>query len=30
MHLTAEFLWRLFETTGSVKAYMLYRRLVLH
>ncbi|MBU4532040.1 MAG: YqzL family protein [Eubacteriales bacterium] len=30
MHLTAEFFWRLFETTGSVKAYMLYRRLVLH
>jgi hypothetical protein len=28
--LTAEFFWRLFEATGSVSAYILYRRLVLH
>ncbi|MGI6491449.1 MAG: YqzL family protein [Peptococcaceae bacterium] len=30
MLLTAEFFWRLFEATGSVRAYMLYRRMVLH
>ncbi|WP_151191995.1 YqzL family protein [Desulfotomaculum copahuensis] len=30
MFLTAEFFWRLFEATGSVRAYMLYRRLALH
>ncbi|MEG6512488.1 YqzL family protein [Desulforamulus ruminis] len=30
MLLTAEFFWRLFEATGSVNAYMLYRKLALH
>ena len=25
--LTAEFLWKLFESTGSVAAYLLYKRL---
>ncbi|HWR38936.1 MAG TPA: YqzL family protein [Patescibacteria group bacterium] len=27
--LTADFLWRIFEATGSVAAYMLYKRLML-
>ncbi|MEW6273714.1 MAG: YqzL family protein [Bacillota bacterium] len=27
---TAEFFWRLFEATGSIKAYMLYKRFALH
>ncbi|WP_282442325.1 MULTISPECIES: YqzL family protein [Pelotomaculum] len=30
MLLTAEFFWRMFEATGSVRAYMLYRRLAIH
>ncbi|MEW5954477.1 MAG: YqzL family protein [Bacillota bacterium] len=30
MLLTADFFWRLFEATGSVRAYMLYRRLAVH
>ncbi|MBO8129460.1 MAG: YqzL family protein [Peptococcaceae bacterium] len=30
MHLSADFFWRLFEATGSVSAYMLYRRLAFH
>ncbi|MDA8234415.1 MAG: YqzL family protein [Clostridia bacterium] len=30
MLLPAEFFWRLFETTGSVTAYILYRKLVTH
>ncbi|MDD4169798.1 MAG: YqzL family protein [Desulfotomaculaceae bacterium] len=30
MLLTAEFFWRLFEATGSVRAYILYRRMVIH
>lgn len=30
MFLSAEFFWRLFETTGSIRAYILYRRLALH
>lgn len=30
MILTAEFFWRLFEATGSVLAYILYRRLAVH
>ena len=30
MVLTAEFFWRLFEATGSVLAYILYRRLAVH
>nr|WP_204617002.1 YqzL family protein [Desulforadius tongensis] len=30
MFLTADFLWRMFETTGSVRAYMLYKKLVVH
>ncbi|MFZ5597522.1 MAG: YqzL family protein [Bacillota bacterium] len=30
MFLTADFFWRLFEATGSVNAYMLYRRMALH
>ncbi|MCF8011375.1 MAG: YqzL family protein [Clostridiales bacterium] len=28
--LTAEFFWRLFEATGSIRAYMLYKKLVVH
>ncbi|MCL6558501.1 MAG: YqzL family protein [Firmicutes bacterium] len=30
MFLTADFFWRLFEATGSVSAYILYRKLALH
>ncbi|WP_083939792.1 YqzL family protein [Desulfoscipio gibsoniae] len=30
MFLTADFFWRLFESTGSIRAYMLYRRLIVH
>ncbi|MCQ2559658.1 MAG: YqzL family protein [Clostridia bacterium] len=30
MLLTADFIWRLFEATGSINAYMIYRRLALH
>ncbi|WP_092475556.1 YqzL family protein [Desulfotruncus arcticus] len=30
MFLTADFFWKLFEATGSVRAYILYRRLALH
>ncbi|MCL6449271.1 MAG: YqzL family protein [Armatimonadetes bacterium] len=30
MLFTAEFFWRLFAATGSIKAYMLYRRFALH
>ena len=30
MFFSAEFFWRLFEATGSVRAYILYRRLALH
>ncbi|HHW42434.1 MAG: YqzL family protein [Thermoanaerobacteraceae bacterium] len=30
MFLTAEFFWRLFEATGSIRAYILYRRFALH
>ncbi|MBC7107150.1 MAG: YqzL family protein [Firmicutes bacterium] len=30
MFLTADFFWRLFEMTGSIRAYILYRRLALH
>ncbi|PKM83835.1 MAG: YqzL family protein [Firmicutes bacterium HGW-Firmicutes-13] len=26
--LTADFFWRLFEDTGSVEAYLIYKRLV--
>jgi len=29
MFLTADFFWRLFEATGSIKAYIIYRRLAL-
>ncbi|HAG08092.1 MAG TPA: YqzL family protein [Desulfotomaculum sp.] len=29
MSLTAEFFWRLFETTGSLWAYILYRKFIL-
>ncbi|WP_139560396.1 YqzL family protein [Neomoorella thermoacetica] len=29
MILSAEFFWRLFEKTGSIAAYILYRRMVL-
>ncbi|WP_434074941.1 YqzL family protein [Moorella naiadis (nom. illeg.)] len=29
MFLSAEFFWRLFEKTGSIAAYILYRRMVL-
>ncbi|NLC11899.1 MAG: YqzL family protein [Firmicutes bacterium] len=28
--LTADYFWKLFEKTGSVAAYLLYKRLVLH
>lgn len=28
MQLTPEMLWRLFESTGSVRAYLAYRRFV--
>ncbi|MEW5920606.1 MAG: YqzL family protein [Bacillota bacterium] len=28
--LTAEFFWKLFESTGSVAAYLLYKRLLSH
>ena len=27
--LTADFFWRLFEATGSIAAYILYKRLML-
>ncbi|HHY82394.1 MAG TPA: YqzL family protein [Clostridiales bacterium] len=27
--MVSEFFWRIFETTGSVTAYIMYRRLVL-
>ncbi len=27
---TAEFFWRLFETTGSIWAYLIYRQLAAH
>lgn len=27
--LTADFLWRIFEATGSIAAYILYKRLML-
>ncbi|ACX51687.1 hypothetical protein Adeg_0538 [Ammonifex degensii KC4] len=27
---TAELFWKLFEVTGSIRAYILYRRLRLH
>ncbi|MCL6638244.1 MAG: YqzL family protein [Firmicutes bacterium] len=30
MLLTAEFFWRLFEATGSIRAYILYRRFAVH
>ncbi|WP_081411036.1 YqzL family protein [Desulfotruncus alcoholivorax] len=30
MFLTADFFWKLFEATGSVRAYILYRRLAVH
>ncbi|MEW5762779.1 MAG: YqzL family protein [Bacillota bacterium] len=30
MVLTADFFWRLFEATGSIKAYVLYRKLAFH
>ncbi|HBQ28881.1 MAG TPA: YqzL family protein [Desulfotomaculum sp.] len=30
MSLTAEFFWRLFEATGSLWAYILYSKFVLH
>ncbi|NLW07332.1 MAG: YqzL family protein [Clostridia bacterium] len=29
MFLSAEFFWRLFEQTGSVVAYIVYRRMVI-
>ncbi|WP_340631036.1 YqzL family protein [Thermanaeromonas toyohensis] len=29
MFLPAEFFWRLFEMTGSIAAYIIYRRLAL-
>ncbi|MEN3004554.1 YqzL family protein [Dehalobacterium formicoaceticum] len=29
MFLPAEFLWKLFEQTGSITAYMIYRKLSL-
>lgn len=28
--LTADFFWRMFEATGSIAAYMFYRRLMIH
>ncbi|MGI6129217.1 MAG: YqzL family protein [bacterium] len=28
--MTADFFWRLFESTGSVIAYLVYRKLMLH
>ncbi|MGE5576557.1 MAG: YqzL family protein [Syntrophothermus sp.] len=28
--LTADFFWKLFEATGSITAYLLYRELVSH
>ncbi|WP_366922632.1 YqzL family protein [Metallumcola ferriviriculae] len=30
MMLPAEFFWRVFELTGSIKAYMIYRKLAVH
>ncbi|MCL2337473.1 MAG: YqzL family protein [Firmicutes bacterium] len=30
MFITADFFWRLFEATGSIRAYILYRRLAVH
>ncbi|MEG6617055.1 YqzL family protein [Peptococcaceae bacterium 1198_IL3148] len=30
MILTAEFFWKMFEATGSVRAYMLYKKMVVH
>ncbi|WP_152908973.1 MULTISPECIES: YqzL family protein [Thermincola] len=30
MFLTAEFFWRIFEATGSITAYILYKRLAVH
>ncbi|WP_084170990.1 YqzL family protein [Desulfofalx alkaliphila] len=30
MIFNAEFFWRLFEATGSVRAYMLYKRMIVH
>ncbi|RJX28153.1 MAG: YqzL family protein [Dethiobacter sp.] len=27
---TAEFFWKVFENTGSVAAYLLYKRLISH
>ncbi|WP_071934012.1 YqzL family protein [Sporolituus thermophilus] len=29
MVVTAEFFWRMFEATGSIAAYLLYKRLML-
>ncbi|MFA5536289.1 MAG: YqzL family protein [Bacillota bacterium] len=29
MFLPADFLWRIFEKTGSVTAYIMYRRLIM-
>ncbi|WP_132016235.1 YqzL family protein [Hydrogenispora ethanolica] len=28
MKLSAEFFWRVFETTGSITAYLIYREIV--
>ncbi|MGI6097858.1 MAG: YqzL family protein [Dethiobacteria bacterium] len=28
--LTADFFWKIFETTGSIAAYLIYKRLVMH
>ncbi|MFZ5641763.1 MAG: YqzL family protein [Bacillota bacterium] len=30
MFLPAEFFWRMFEATGSITAYILYKRLAVH
>jgi len=30
MVLTAELLWKMFEATGSVRAYVLYKKMVMH
>ncbi|MCD5405090.1 MAG: YqzL family protein [Desulfotomaculum sp.] len=30
MLLSADFFWRLFEATGSIRAYMMYRRMLVN
>ncbi|MCL0032944.1 YqzL family protein [Peptococcaceae bacterium] len=30
MLLNADFFWRLFEATGSIRAYMMYRRMLVN